>query len=138
MDLTKTFPRSPYDMLAGLVMLPRTTDKVRAHLADTLGDYVYDCPLDKELFAFLGIDGARFANQVKTAETDEEVACWIEENCPRLQVEKDAINNKMRHLKPEGEEGKKWLEEQRKELGRDDRDDIWTYFDLLDADEGRF
>ena len=27
MDLTKNFPRSPYDMNWGIVMLPRTTDK---------------------------------------------------------------------------------------------------------------
>ena len=38
MDLTRAFPRSPYDMLAGMVMLGRTTDKARALLADGLGD----------------------------------------------------------------------------------------------------
>lgn len=135
MDLTNTFPRSPYDMLAGLVMLPRTTDKVRAQLVDRLGEYLYGCPLDEELFAFLGIDAKRFMAQVATTKTDEEVAHWIDAECSQSQLEKDAFNNRMRHLRPEGDEGKKWLEERRKELGRDD---FSTYFDLLDADEGRF
>ena len=42
MDLTRKFPRSPYDMNPGIVMLPRTTDKAWAHAAGTLSDYVYN------------------------------------------------------------------------------------------------
>ena len=40
MDLTRAFPRSPYDMVAGLVMLPRTADKVRALQQGLLGEYI--------------------------------------------------------------------------------------------------
>lgn len=135
MDLTRAFPRSPYDMLAGVVMLGRTTDKVRALLADGLGDYQYDCPLDRELFAFLGIDAAQFAELVRKGETDEEVARSIAAACSRSPLEKDAFNNKMRHLRPGDGEGQKWLEERRGEL---EREDLWTFFEVLDADEGRF
>ena len=135
MDLTKSFPRSPYDMNAGLVMLPRTTDKARAQMAGLLGEYHYDCPLDQRLFQFLGVDAASFLKQLKKVGTDDGMAKWIEEVANRSRVEKEAFNNVLRHLCPEGEEGEQWLEEKRKNLGRRD---FHTYFDQLDADEGRF
>ena len=135
MDLTKSFPRSPYDMNAGLVMLPRTTDKARAQMAGLLGDYHYDCPLDQRLFQFLGIDAGSFLKQLKKVGTDVGMATWIEEIANRSRVEKEAFNNVLRHLRPEGEEGEQWLEEKHKDLGRRDFN---TYFDQLDADEGRF
>ena len=135
MDLSKSFPRSPYDMNAGLVMLPRTTDKARAQLAGTLGEYIYACALDDRLFEFLGIDADRFSRQLEQRATDEEIAAWIDQDIPRSQLEKDAFNNKMRHLKPEGEEGETRFKEKQEALGRDD---FSTFFDHLDADEGRF
>lgn len=135
MDLTKSFPRSPYDMNAGLVMLPRTTDKARAQMAGLLGDYHYDCPLDQRLFQFLGIDASSFLKQLKKVGTDDGMAKWIDEVANRSRVEKEAFNNVLRHLRPEGEEGEQWLEQKRQDLGRRD---FHTYFDQLDADEGRF
>jgi hypothetical protein len=135
MDLTRAFPRSPYDMLAGVVMLGRTTDKARAFLSGGLGDYEYNCPLDRELFAFLGIDSAQFAELVRKGEMDEEVARSIDAAYSRSLLEKDAFNDKMRHLKPGDGEGQKWLEERRGEL---EREDLHTFFEVLDADEGRF
>ena len=47
----------------------------------------------------------------------------------------EKFNNKMRHLKPDDEGSKKWLESEKKKLGRDD---YFSYFDNLDADEKRF
>ena len=135
MDLTKTFPRSPYDMNAGLVMLPRSTDKARAHMVGLLGQYHYDCPLAQRLFQFIDIDADSFLKQLKKVGTDDGMARWIGEIVNRSKVEKDAFNNLLRHLCPEGEHGGEWLDQKRKELGRSD---IYTYFDLLDADEGRF
>ncbi len=122
-------------MNAGLVMLPRTTDKARAHLAGTQGEYVYSCPLDQRLFDFLGVDTDTFTRQVSQRQTDEEMAAWIDQEFAKSQQEKDAFNNQMRHHGPETEDRKKWFREQQEALGRDD---YFTYFDNLDADEGRF
>ena len=135
MDLSERFPRSPYDMNAGLVMLCRTTDKARAHLSDTLGDYHYDCPLDQLLFGFLGTDAQTFAAQVEESEGDEEMAEWVDEQFPRSQAEKDAFNNTIRHRTPQDEEAQESFRQWQKDLGRQD---YFTYFDHLDADEGRF
>jgi hypothetical protein len=134
MDLTKQFPRSPYDMNAGVVMLPRTTDKCRAFLAGTLGEYHYNCPLDSRLFDFLGMNADEFAKKVKELKTDEKIAKWLNKKFPKSQKEKDAFNNMMRHNSPDTPEKKAWLAEQCKTHGRQ----VTTYFDNLDADERRF
>ena len=49
-------PRSPRVKLGGLVLLPRMLDKGRATLVGKNGDYYYDCPMDKRLLAFIGIE----------------------------------------------------------------------------------
>jgi hypothetical protein len=55
-DLTREFPRSPRETLAGYVHAARMTDKCRAVVAGTAGDYNYNCPLDRFLLDFTGID----------------------------------------------------------------------------------
>ena len=122
-------------MNAGLVMLPRTTDKARAQMTRLLGEDPSDGPLDQRLFQFLGIDAESFLNQLKKVGTDDGMAKWIEEVAERSKVERGAFNNVLRHLRPEGEEGEQWLAQKRQDLGRTD---FHTYFDQLDADEGRF
>ena len=62
MDLTKEYPRSVKDKFAGVVMLGRTTDKGRAFAAGTAGEYHYNCPMDKAVFGFLGIDHEAYLN----------------------------------------------------------------------------
>ena len=135
MDLTKQFPRSPYDMNAGLVMVGRTTDKCRAQLAGTLGEYHYDCPLDQLLFEFLSIDAEVFSAQVRKCDTDAELAGWVDRELPRDAAEKNAFNNQMRHRKPQDEEALASFKKWQQDLGRED---YFTYFDHLDADERRF
>ena len=136
MDLTNSFPRSPYDMNAGMVMLPRTTDKAIASNEGTLGEYHYNCPMDQKLSDFLGTDEKVFADMVKEFNGDDkEIAEWIETEFQKTQEEKEEFNNKMRHDVPEDEESKKWLEEQKKSLGKEDS---FTFFDNIDADEKRF
>lgn len=134
MDLTKQFPRSPYDVLVGIVMLPRTIDKCKAFLIGKLGEYHYDCPLDRGLFSFLGTDKDKFAKKVKELKTDAKIAEWVE-SFNKNQNEKDQFNNKMRHSMPHDEDSRKWMESEKKKLGRKD---YFSYFDNIDADEKRF
>ena len=46
-DLTKQAPHSPRERLAGFAIANRAVDKCRASLAGTLGEYRYDCPLER-------------------------------------------------------------------------------------------
>ena len=135
MDLTKQVPRSPYDMMAGIVMLPRTLDKCRAYISGTLGEYHYNCPLDKPMLAFLGVTAEVFAKKVKELKTDDKIAEWINKEFKKSQEEKNNFNNERRHSRPKDKDSKKWMESEKKRLGRNDYE---TYFDNIDADEKRF
>ena len=97
-DLTKDYPRSPRDTLAGHVIAARTLDKCRATLAGTAGEYHFDCPLDNFFFAFAEISAESFKNFVATGASDEEVATWIEREAkerPRVEIIK--WNNEWRY-----------------------------------------
>tara|TARA_Y100000310_G_C20462308_1_gene705956 strand:- start:342 stop:707 length:366 start_codon:yes stop_codon:yes gene_type:complete len=121
-------------MNAGLVMLPRSTDKAVASNENTLGEYHYGCPLDVALFDFLGVDKDAFATKVKELGTDEEIAEWVN-SLGKTQEEKNKFNNKMRHKQPDNEQGRAWLKKEQERLGRSD---YYSFFDNLDADEKRF
>jgi hypothetical protein len=77
MDLTRGVPRSALETFAGVVMAPRTTDKCRAHLQGTLGEYIYNCGLDRQLFKFLGTDADEFAAVVRAAPDDSAVEAFV-------------------------------------------------------------
>ena len=97
-DLSKDFPRSPRETLAGYVIAGRTLDKCRATLIGTKGEYHFDCPLDNIFFGFAGIVSEEFKAFVGTGASDEEVAKWIEEKAkkrPRIEIIK--WNNEWRY-----------------------------------------
>lgn len=137
MDLTTHFPRSPRERLAGIAMLRRTIDKARSHLDGKLGEYIFDCPMDKQLFATLGIDAGTFLEAVRKASTDEEVLAelkgkWRSPSADEIRAHNDAIE----HWKPKSEAGKQHFDEQRQKLAPN-RPDITTWTDLIDIEEGR-
>jgi len=70
MDLTKEFPRSPNDMLAGIVSLPRMIDKTQADAEGTLGEYDVDCPHDKPVLPSSGSTFPAFAAKLKELKYD--------------------------------------------------------------------
>jgi hypothetical protein len=139
MDLTTTAPRSAKDKMAGLVSLKRTIDKARAHNEGTLGEYDYDCPHDKPLFEFFGIDGATFAKKVAELKTDEAIEAWVRSDflSTKTQAEIDAFNAARMRWHPEpGEHSYAYFTQLRDEIAPG-RDDVVTWFDLLDLDEKR-
>jgi Domain of unknown function (DUF5069) len=79
-DLTKRAPHSPRERLAGFAVAYRTTDKCRASLTGTLGEYHYDCQLDNLLFSFKNITSDQFTKAVQAAKNYEEVSAWLTTN----------------------------------------------------------
>ena len=77
MNLTTQPPRSPRQLYAGVVGLGRTTDKARAFLAGTLGDYHFgkDCPHDRAVFHALKIDCALYLLEVAKLD-DAALEAW--------------------------------------------------------------
>ena len=136
-DLSQRPPRSPRCRLGGLVILPRMLDKGRATAVGKQGEYHYNCPLDQRLLNFLGVDPDGLMSEIKLAKGDGELLGWILENA----------NNKIAPWDIE-----QWSAYQDKRSPDSDaetilsfadkvgnfsktREDIKTWFDLLDLDD---
>jgi hypothetical protein len=99
-DLSKAFPRSPRETLAGFVIAARTLDKCRATLAGTNGEYKFDCSLDRVFFDFAGIKADDFKEFVATGATDEAVADWIKSKARDMDdSDRIAWNNQLRGMR---------------------------------------
>jgi Domain of unknown function (DUF5069) len=138
MDLTKTVPRSPKDKLLGLVSLKRAIDKAKAYNEGHLGEYHYDCPHDKPLFAFLGTDGPEFAAKVKELDSDDAIGRWIETKLStKTPLDIVRFNDERMRWHPDpGSESEAYFKKTLHDAAPD-RTDVETWFDLLDLDEGR-
>lgn len=139
LDLTKTFPRSPRETLAGYVVAARILDKCRAVLNDTAEEYLYNCPLDRYFFDFTGIDADAFKALVATGASDEEVAEWIQKHSQvqeRLAIVK--WNNEVRYKKINelSDETQLFFEEEvLPKLPK--HHPVYVFLDVLDLEEGR-
>ncbi|HEV7178805.1 MAG TPA: DUF5069 domain-containing protein [Candidatus Baltobacteraceae bacterium] len=97
-DLAKQAPRSPFEDLDGIKLLPRAIDKARAHLAGTLGEYIYcGCKLNAQLFETLGVTEDDFLEAVRTSPTDEDVVSWVHERVRPDPARVAEMNNRVTH-----------------------------------------
>ncbi len=138
-DLTKTFPRSPRETLAGYVVAARTLDKCRALLAGTNGEYHFDCPLDQVFFEFTGINSSAFKDFVASGATDAEMAAWISEHSTvKDETRRVVWNNKLRHTRPcdMPPELQVFLEGYIPQNLRKNRP-VYVWFDVYDIEEQR-
>ena len=138
MDLSKEYPRSALETFAGVVMAPRTTDKCRAHLAGTLGEYVYNCGLDRQLFQFLGTDAEQFAGVVRQAAGDADVEAYVRQRVEgKSGAEIEAWNRQFLDYEPDLSRSS--YAGQREALARraPGRSDITLWVHLTDIEEGR-
>ncbi len=136
MDLTKGPPRSPHATLGGITFLPRTIDKMRAHLAGTLGEYNAKTGYSVQLFEFLDLTADEFEAIVAAHADDAGVLTAILQRAPRSAAEIKAFNERARSY-PQDEAGRQrhWM--MLEAAGHGHRKDITTMFDRLDLDDGR-
>ncbi len=80
LDLTQRPPRSVRARLGGYAGLPRMLDKGRATIIGKNGEYHYDCPLDKRVLSFLGIEAEALKEQLAADKSDSEILEWINAN----------------------------------------------------------
>jgi hypothetical protein len=135
-DLTQHPPRSPHVRLGGFVHLPRLLDKARAHLAGTLGDYHYNCPLDQRFFAFTGLDPDALLAEVAKGGSDTALLQWVLDHAP-TKPGPSAIAAWSAWLEqhgPGGADGHEWCASVIRQAGPE-RDDIRSFFDILDLDD---
>lgn len=137
MDLTTGYPASVKTKLHGIVQLQRAIDKGKALAAGKVGEYSYDCPMDKAVFEFLGITADGLLNVIKTksdAEVSDYVSTFVHKKSP---AEIDAWNTQWLSHRPDpGSDGEKYFLGLRNQLAPD-RTDVKNWADLLDLDEKR-
>lgn len=135
-DLTKDYPRSVHEKLLGVVQIGRTVDKAKANLAGTLGEYDYDCPMDKAGFGFLGLDAAKLTEIVKNAKSDADIEAGLKPYVDKKSADEIAkFNTEWTERQPEGDSLQYFV--QLREKVAPGRSDVMTWPDLLDLDEGR-
>ena len=135
-DLTKQPPRSPRVRLGGYVILPRMLDKGRATINGKNGEYHYACPLDQRFLDFAGIDPAALKKQLEAGKGDWEVLEWINTNSRTkpAQTEIPVWSTMQERRVPTDPESRAYFNELHSKAAQH-REDIATWFDLLDLDD---
>jgi hypothetical protein len=132
-------PRSPYDRLGGYVHLPRLIDKAKLHRTGLLNGYNYKTVgFDKHLLAFLKLNPDEFEEAAARLDDDGVILEWIEQNGAKHSPEAiEEWNNAMISRHPDTAVKKARFLHFLKEAGGENRQDVRTYFDLIEFDEGR-
>jgi Domain of unknown function (DUF5069) len=137
--MQRLHPRSPYEKLGGYVHLPRLIDKARLHRKGLLDGYNYKTVgFDKHLLSFLKLDGDAFEEIANQSEDDAAILEWVQKN--GAQHSPEAIehwNQSMISRHPDTAAKKARFLHFLKQSGGAGRNDIRTYFDLIEFDEGR-
>jgi hypothetical protein len=135
-DLTKRPPRSPRVRLGGYALLPRMLDKGRALLAGCNGEFNYACPMDEHFLEFVGIDPKALKAELAKGKGDGEILAWITAKAKhkRTASEIASWSAYMDQRAPMDWDSREWHSGEHKRLAPK-REDISTWFDLLDLDD---
>lgn len=136
-DLTRQPPRSPREHLGGVAHLPRMLDKARALAADRLGEYIFPCPMDRKVLAFLELKAEDFYEAAITL-GDSEMEGWIEAHAaPREPRERAAFSGDLLLAGPTDEAGRAEFAAQARALGLRP-EEVGAWAELIDREEGRW
>ncbi len=134
LDLNVSVPRSSKETMAGIAHLPRMIDKARSYRDNTLGDYIYPCPLDWHILLFLAVNPVDFADLAEVND-DEQMTEWAREaSRSRNRKERDLVNGKILNRKVDPEDMPSFLNA--RNLIAPTRTDVNTWDGLIDLEEG--
>ena len=135
-DLTRHPPRSPRVRLGGYAVLPRTLDKGRALIAGKVGEYHYNCPLDQRFLTFAGINADTLKKQLAAGKGDAEILEWIQKTGKHRRTEADIVawSACQEQRAPADTESREYFQNIQAKVAPK-REDIATWFDLLDVDD---
>ena len=139
-----SFPiRSPRELTGGIVVFARVLDKIRLHAAGQLpagyhlGIVEGNRTFDDRLCKFLGVDFDALAVRALEGGTDEEILEWCFAQGRRPDGEQIEVWNAFLNKRGWRDSGSAGLVKNKAEAGLAHRDDLLTYFDLMDVEEGR-
>jgi hypothetical protein len=139
-DLNTDYPRSPREKLGGYVLAARMLDKCRAELNNTVGEYHFNCPMDRMFFDFTEIDAEALKSYVATGASDAEVATYIQQKAKaRPRVEVITWNNELlgRRLCDAPPAIQEYMEDYVAENMPHLHRPIYFFFDIFDIEEKR-
>lgn len=145
LNAAMAFPfRSPRDTVGGITVFGRILDKIRHHsqagsLPDGyhLGYIAGKRTFDDRVCTLLGVSFEALTERVLQGGTDEEVLHWCFQNGRRPDDEHIRLFNGFMQKRGWRDEATEGLIQQRAEAGLAHREDIVTFFDLMDVEEGR-
>jgi gluconokinase len=138
------FPiRSPRDPVGGIFVFGRILDKIRLNAQGklppgyTVGVIAGKRTFDDRVCKLLGVDYDVLAARVLEGGTDEAILEWCFQTGRRPDAEQVEIWNGFMSKRGWRDAASGGLVQQRQEAGLGHREDIVTFFDLMDVEEGR-
>lgn len=139
-----TFPiRSPYDKVSGIVLVARLIDKVRLHAAGKLpagyhvGFIAGNRTFDYRFCRFIDITFEVFTASVLAGGSDEAILERCLAQGRRPDAEQVEVWNTFMMKRGWRDSGTLSLIRSKAEAGLSHRDDLITFFELMDVEEGR-
>jgi gluconokinase len=135
-------PCSDYQKTRGLIYFARMLNKIRLHAAGQLPPGYFVGVEDPTFFdarctRFLGVDYDELVNRTLQGGSDEDVLEWCFTRGRRPSEEEIGIWNSFLAKRGWRDEGNADLQAAKERAGWGARDDIQTWVDLHDAEEGR-
>jgi hypothetical protein len=137
----KQFPvRSPAEKIGGLVYFGRMLDKIRVHTRGELPEE-YQGNLgkgfDAKCCAFLHLNYEEVVKKVKEGASDSEMLEWAFTTGRRPSSDEITMWNEFMRKFAWRDHAAEILERRKRDAGMEDRAEIETMFQFIDADEGR-
>jgi hypothetical protein len=139
-----SFPiRSPRDLTGGIVIFARVVDKIRLQAEGKLPDGYHlgivpgNRTFDDRLCQFLGIGFEALTARAREGGTDDEILEWCFTHGRRPDAEQIEVWNAFLTKRGWRDGGSPGLVKNKEESGLAHRDDLQTYFDVMDVEEGR-
>ena len=132
--------RSPAEQVNGLVYFGRMLDKIRLHArAELPSDYHANLGrgFDEKCVKFLRVGYDELVERVKQGGTDEEILEWCFAVGRKPSGDDIHVWNEFMRKRGWKDEATPTLERRLREGGFEQRQDIQTFFDYIDLDEGR-
>lgn len=134
------YPRSPKDQVGGIVYLGRMLDKIRLMAAGELHPDLHanlGKGFDERITSFLGVNYDSIKARTLEGGTDDEILSWCFENGTRPNDEQIEIWNGFMLKRGWNDELAETLLRRKRESGFENRNEIQTMFQYIDADESR-
>ncbi|MFC7335587.1 DUF5069 domain-containing protein [Haloferula chungangensis] len=138
--MSTRYPCSPKQEIEGLIYFPRLCDKIRLHAEGKLGEDYHanlGAGMDLWICQFLGVDYAELSEIVLAGADDHQALAWARENGVQRPEHEVAWWNAYMRTRGFRDNLSEKLASRIEESGFGERDDVVTFMDYIDADEGR-